>query len=144
MPLHIHTIRSCCAAALAAIPAVILCCSAYGLPRAERDLAPVTGRVTRGGQPLGGMWIVFEEAGPHGREAYGSVQPNGTFQTHPRDSLGRDGMVPATYRVYFLLRSPDAPDSLVAPEYQDARTSRLVVRVEPGWNDISFDLHEAP
>ncbi len=140
MPLHIHSIRSWCAAALAAIPAVILYCGAYGPPRAESELATVTGHVTRGGQPLGGMWIVFEEAGPHGRESYGALQPDGTFRVHPRDSLGRDGAVPATYRVYFLSRSPGAPKSLVAPAYLKARTSGLVVRVEPGWNEFSFTL----
>ena len=69
----------------------------------------VTGRVTRGGHPLGEMWIVFEEDGPRGAVARGLVRTDGSFRMQLWGSLGPFGVMTGTYRVRFVPNPPWRP-----------------------------------
>jgi hypothetical protein len=97
MPFHLHTIRSCCGAALGVILAVALLGAAYRSPKAP-EWARVTGRVSCAGRPVGGMLAIFEPADLHNHEATSPVGADGSFRVEPRDD---EGLVPGTYRVFF-------------------------------------------
>jgi len=137
MPVHIHTLRACCAAALGLILAVILLGVAYAPPRAEADLASVTGRVTCGGHPPGKTLIVFAGGGPRGTPGADLVGADGSFRLRAGNF---DGLVPATYRIYFLPFAGAAPDASVDRKYLRPETSDLRVRLEPGRNDVAITL----
>jgi hypothetical protein len=143
MPVHVHTARSAFAAALGLITAAILLGWAYRPPPSEFELVTVTGRATCGGRPLSDTVIVFEETAPRGVTAIGMIRPDGSFRMVPWGNLGRDGVPPGTYRVYFLAQTEAASESEVAPRYRASATSDLVVHVGPGWNDLTFTLPAA-
>jgi hypothetical protein len=136
MPFRLHTMRSCCGAALALILAVTVLGEVHRPPAADLKPATVTGRVTCGGRPLGGMSVIFEATDPHGHAVTGPVMADGSFRMGRRDNKG---LVPGTYHVYFV-RHPSGPDPRIDPRYQDPGTSGLVVRVGPDWNEIVFYL----
>src|SRR5215467_13394833 len=113
MLVHIHTLRGCCAAALALILAVILFGEAYAPPRAEPEAASVTGRVTCGGHPPGQALLVFAGAGPRGSTGTAWVGADGSFRVRGPASPDGDGVVPGTYRIYFVPSPGAAPDASV-------------------------------
>jgi hypothetical protein len=140
MNVHIHTMRSYCQKVLSLILIVILLGWAYALRSGDIELAKVTGRVTSGGHPLGGMWVMFLEDGPRGFTAAGMAQADGSFRMRPWGRIGRDGVAPGTYRVYFIPKTPGATMSAVDVKYQNPATSDLLVHVGPAWNDFAFSL----
>lgn len=140
MSVHIHTMRSYCHKALGLTLVVILLGWAYASLSDEIELAEVTGRVTCGGHPLRGMWIVFLETGPRGFTASGTVEADGSFRMKPWGGHDRGGVAPGTYRVYFLSKVPGAIESAVDAKYQNPATSDLLVHVGPSWNDFAFSL----
>ncbi len=139
MPVHIHTLRSYVAGALGVILAVSLLRGAY-TPTSEFELVPVSGRVTCGTHPLGGMWVVFEEDTPRGLTACGRIKEDGSFRMQPWGEFDRDGMPAGTYRVHFIGHPSSTPEWSVNSKYQDAATSGLLVHVGPDWEDIVFTL----
>jgi hypothetical protein len=145
MSVHIHTMRSYCAGALCLIPAlaVIPLGGAYEPRWGEFELAAVTGRVTCGGRPLNGMATIhFLAADDHRFDAYGWLNPDGSFRLQTWSNLSGEGIVPGKYRVYFDTSCSAAVESLVDRKYQDPRTSDLLVQVGPPWNDFLFSLPE--
>jgi hypothetical protein len=140
MPLHLHTMRSYCAGAFLVIPAAALLSAAYPSPSDMPELARVVGRATCGGRPLGGMRIIFQEDGPRGFTASGLVEADGSFRMKPWGQLGRDGVAPGTYRVYFISNESGMPDPWLEPRYEDPGTSGLEVRIGPGWNEVVYSL----
>ncbi len=140
MPVHLHTLRAACAGALGLILAAGLLQWAYTPPPAEFEIVPVSGRVTCGGQPLGGMWIVFEEASPRGLTAFADIQADGSFRMHPWGDMDHYGIGSGTYRVYVVGHSSAGLESSVDPRYQNPGTTDLLVQIGPGWDDLRFDL----
>jgi hypothetical protein len=140
MNVHIHTMRAYCHKVLALILVIILLGWAYAPRSGGLELAKVTGRVTCGGHPLGGVWIMFLEAGPRGFTASGMVQADGSFRMKPWSRISREGVAPGTYRVYFIPKTLGALESAVDEKYQNPVTSDLLVHVGPAWNDFAFSL----
>jgi hypothetical protein len=140
MNVHIHTMRSYCHKALGLILVVILLGWAYASRSGDIDLARVTGRVTSGGHPLGGTWIVFLEDGPRGFMASDMLQADGSFRMKPWSRLRREGVAPGTYRVYFIPKTRGTRMLAVDEKYQNPATSDLLVHVGPAWNDFAFTL----
>jgi hypothetical protein len=116
---------------------MILLAQVYAPRPRDFDLVAVTGRVTCGGHPIGGVSVIFQATDPHGYMATCPVMEDGTFRMEPRNHRG---LIPGTYRACVVPDRPDAPEAAVALEYQDPRTSGLLVRVGPDWNDIAFTL----
>ena len=139
MPVHIHTLRASCAGALGVILAAILLNWAYS-PAEESRLVPVTGRVTCGDPPLGGMWVMFEEDAPRGFTACAEIRPDGSFRMQPWGNFDHEGVRPGNYRVRFVGRPLAAVAVPVAPKYQSTATSGLLVHVGPAWNEMRFSL----
>jgi hypothetical protein len=137
MLFDIRTIRSVCAVAIGVILAAFSLGHAYAPPRGEFELAAVTGRVTCGGHPLGGMLVMFDQINPPGYIAASPVMADGSFRMETRH---HSGLVPGTYRVSFHPEPPDAPEPTIDPKYRDSRTSGLLVHIEPGWNEVMFSL----
>jgi hypothetical protein len=144
MPIHAHTLRAACAAAIALILAATLLGWAYSPPTPEFELVTVTGRATCGGRPLSDMMVVLEEDAPRGFTAISQTKPDGSFRMEPWGDLGRDGVAPGTYRVHFLPRTRAASESGIAPKYRDSATSDLVVHVASSdWNRLELALPDA-
>jgi hypothetical protein len=144
MPIHVHTLRAACAAAIALILAATLLRWAYSPPKPEFEMVTVTGRATCGGRPLSDMVVIFEEDAPRGFTAVSETKPDGSFRMEPWGNLGRDGVPPGTYRVRFLARTPAASESGVAPKYQASATSDLIVHVASSdWNRLELSLPDA-
>lgn len=139
MPVHIHTMRAWCAAALGVALTAILLNWAYS-PAQEFRLVPVTGRVTCGDHSLGGMCVMFEEDAPSGFTAFAEIRPDGSFRMHPWGDFDRDGVKPGTYRVRFIGHPLAQGAAPVAPKYQSSTTSGLLVHVGPAWSDVVFTL----
>ena len=102
------------------------------------DLAPVSGTVTMGGEPLSGASVVFESASGHA--SYGATDASGRYElTFKGDAKG--AVVGAnTVRITTVLDHPAPPD------YQDPipakynQSSELKVTVEAGANTHDFAL----
>jgi hypothetical protein len=139
MSVHIHTMRACCTGALGLILAAILLGWTYS-PAEPIELVPVTGRVTCGSHPLGGMRVWFQEDAARGFSACGEIQPDGSFRMQPSGRYDRDGVAPGTYRVHFIGHPSDAPVAPVGSKYQATQTSDLLVHVRPDWNDFALSL----
>jgi len=137
MMFHIHTLRGSFGAALGAIVSLALLGGAYASHPAAPGGARVTGRVTCGGRPLGGRFILFEQIDPGGSTVASTVMADGSFHLGPRQN---SGLQPGAYRVHFFRRTTDAPDPLLPAKYLDPRTSGLLVHVGPDWNAIEFAL----
>jgi hypothetical protein len=146
MPVHIHTLRSYCAGTLGLLILAMVgipLSQAYEPPAREFELAEVTGRVTCGGRPLGGMATIHFKAADDDRfDALAALHPDGSFRLQHVRYLGGEGIVPGLYRVYFFTTSWAVARSSVGEKYQDPRTSDVLVEVGPSWNDFVFSLPE--
>lgn len=101
--------------------AVVGCGSHVGL---KRPPAPVSGKLSRGGQPVGGILVVFQPLGDgHTREL--PVAQDGTF---------RGEFVAGEY-AYYVAKTTAATAgqtaTAIAPEHYQPQMSRTVM-VEPG------------
>jgi hypothetical protein len=143
--------RSYCAGALGLVimaPAVILCGRAYESQSRQFELAAVTGRVTCADRPPGGMaTIYFSAADNRYFDAFGVLDPDGSFQLKNVNDLGGEGVVPGKYRVSINLNILNtsrsaAGGSSVNDKEPDRWTSDVPVQVGPGWNDFVFSLPE--
>lgn len=143
MQVHLHTLRTAFAATLGIIVAIGLLRWAYPPPPADHEIVPVSGRATCGGQPLAGMVVVFEEAGPRDLIAFAKVQADGSFRVRPWGDDEVYGVGPGTYRVYFVGPGAAGSESRIDPKYENPRTTDLLVHVGPEWNDFTFTLPAA-
>ncbi len=133
MPIHIHTLRSCCGGALVAILAIVLLGQAYAHLPGDSDLAMVTGRVTLAGSPINNMIICCDRDGQH--SLYGLLN-NGTFYLTAA-LWTRGGVPPGRYHVHLC---PSTGDSQVPSKYTDPATSRIEIEIVSGWNDLDIAL----
>ena len=102
------------------------------------DLAPVTGTVTMGGEPLSGASVEFQSA--NGQAASGTTDANGKYELiYSGEAKGAE-VGKNTVRITTVLDFPAPAD------YQDPipakynQSSELEVTVEPGENTHDFDL----
>jgi hypothetical protein len=95
---------------------------------------PVKGKVTLKGKPLTQGQIVFEPDSA-GREAHGSIQPDGTFEL--TTFKPGDGAAPGTHRV--AVTGTSKKDA-VPVKYQSTSSSKTEVEVAEGKTEYTIDL----
>jgi hypothetical protein len=96
---------------------------------------PVKGKVTYKGQPLAQGEVVFEPDG--GREAHGSIQPDGTFELSTFKQ--GDGAVPGVHRVGVSGSLKGGKDP-VPLKYRSPSSSKTEVEVAEGKTEYAIDL----
>lgn len=119
-----------------------------GCGRSGPKMAGVSGTVTYQGKPVPKGTITFQSDDPNGRNAVGSIDPDGSY-TLQTEKPG-DGALPGDYRVAISARDdevldyippkPIPPKRLVPEKYENPDTSGLKATVKSGRNDIPFDL----
>lgn len=125
--------------------------------KARPKTVNATGTIFYNGEPLAGATILLEPSNPDGRAAISRSGKNGEFSP---DAFPPDpGAVPGTYRVSVTKRVPSAqqtlsedshdvdvvegedPDSLIPPQYSNAKTSGLTIEVpESGSDSLKIEL----
>jgi len=96
---------------------------------------PVKGKVTYKGKLLTQGQIVFEPDNS-GREAHGSIQPDGTFELST--FAKGDGAVPGTHRV--AVTSGKIGKRVVPVKYQNTSSSKTEVEVAEGKSEYVVDF----
>jgi hypothetical protein len=106
-------------------------CGSSSAPKGAPTL-PVKGTVTYKGQPLTKGRVVFEPDGA-GKEAYGEIQPDGSFvlSTYKKD----DGAVIGNHRVMVTNVAKSVP-----AKYSSVNTSKLEIEVSEGKTDYPIEL----
>jgi hypothetical protein len=95
---------------------------------------PVKGKITYKGRPLTQGEIVFEPNSA-GREAYGNIQPDGTFEL--TTFKAGDGAAPGTHRV--AVTGTSKKDA-VPVKYQSTSSSKTEVQVAEGKTEYTIDF----
>ncbi len=95
---------------------------------------PVKGKVTYKGKPLTEGQIVFQPD-DSGREAYGSIQPDGTFELSTFKA--GDGAIPGKHRVAV---SGTSKKDAVSVQYKSTSSSKAQVEVTEGKSEYIVDL----
>ncbi len=90
---------------IGAMLASIACMAALAGCDSGPTLAPVTGTVTHGGQPLAGANVIFTPEG--GMAAGATTGEDGRFELVSND--GRSGAIPGKHHVSILKPSPEPP-----------------------------------
>ena len=119
----------------------------------DRGLVPVSGKVTRAGQPLPGpgdlTFVPVEVAdGFPLRPAKAEFGPDGNYQAQSYQP--GDGLYPGTYRVlvycWEIPPTPGGPSakSHIAAKYQNRSESGLEVEVTPAGGPIEFNIDVEP
>ncbi len=136
MSVHLHRMRQWTGWMLGAVAMspFALC---LDMPVPISHTAPVTGRVTYGGRPLGDAIICLDSGDLH--VAYGNIQSDGSFRVVGMSWMDV-GALPGRYRahVYTHLNGPKFPS-----RYSDPITSEIELVVVPGWNDFHIELHDS-
>jgi hypothetical protein len=106
------------------------------------EMAPVSGRITVGGQPVERGSVLFVPDGS-GTAAAANIEPGGAYVL--RTGLETQGAAVGRYRVGIGGRGLDDPEALppnrvLHPRYANPRRSGLTAEVKPGPNEINFDL----
>ena len=102
------------------------------------NLAPVSGTVTLGGQPLSKASVLFESA--KGQGAYGTTDENGRYELRFSGStMGADIGV-NTVRITTVLDHPTGPDYKDPIPARYNKASELKVTVQAGANTHDFAL----
>ncbi|MHB1559557.1 MAG: hypothetical protein ACYC61_19085 [Isosphaeraceae bacterium] len=121
---------------------VVTCCAALcgcGTSGGGKvpDLIPVKGKVTFKGKPVSKGVVRFEPEGV-GREASGTIQPDGTFvlTTH-KDG---DGAVAGHHRVSIVGTGPTPARELIPKQYTQASTSKIELDVDAEHSEFPIDL----
>ena len=125
-------IQSLCRAVALANGLLLL--SATGCSSNEPKIVPVSGTVTRNGQPVANITIHFEPE--KGRPSWGRSDDNGRYTLNYE--RGRDGAVTGTHKVFveFRARSPDeesqmAEGKLKVPQDRQAILDKYGKRDSP-------------
>ena len=93
----------------------------------------VKGKVSYKGKPLTKGSIVFEPTDA-GKDAYGKIQPDGTFElTTYKEG---DGAVVGTHRVYVT----EQPKGAIPVKYTQASSSKVEVEVGEATTDYPIDF----
>ncbi len=124
------------------VASVLLAVAGCGGP----DLAPVSGKITVGGQPVSRGSVTFmpdQDKGTSGKVAVGDIQADGSYSLQTFDS--DDGALVGHHRVIVGGRGLEdaenmAPDPSIPPRYANPTQSGLTAEVKPGTNTIDFDL----
>jgi hypothetical protein len=95
---------------------------------------PVKGKITYKGKPLTQGQITLEPESA-GREAHGSIQPDGSFELSTYKQ--GDGAVPGTHRV--SVTGTSKKDKLPA-KYQSLGSSKTEIEVAEGKTEYTIDL----
>jgi hypothetical protein len=95
---------------------------------------PVKGIASYKGKPLTQGEITFEPA-DIGRDAHGSIQPDGTFELTTFNK--GDGAVPGTHRVAV---SGTSKKDAVPSKYRNTSSSKTQVEVAEGKSEYSVDF----
>jgi hypothetical protein len=98
-------------------------------------MVPVKGKVTYKGMPLTQGEVVFEPDG--GREAYGRIQPDGTFELTTFKK--GDGAVRGVHRVG-VSGSLKGGKGAVPLKYKSPSSSKTEVEVADGKTEYAIDL----
>jgi len=96
---------------------------------------PVKGKVTYKGKLLTQGQIVFEPDNS-GREAHGSIQPDGTFELST--FAKGDGAVPGTHRI--AVTSGKVGEVVVPVKYKNTSSSKTEVEVAEGKSEYVVDF----
>jgi glutamate synthase domain-containing protein 3 len=104
-------------------------CGSSGATTPAGLTTPVAGKVTYRGKPLTGGTVVFEPDSA-GREAYGSIQPDGSFTLTTYQS--GDGAVRGLHRV--------AVQGAVPVKYRHTSSSTVEVEVVEGTREYTIAL----
>jgi hypothetical protein len=119
-------------------------------PQSNREVHPVKGKVTLDGEPVRLAVIYLEPKDPAiGNEAKGYIREDGSFAIRTYSNNDDDGAVAGEYKVAIVPYSntlygpkPEGVDPTPIPEkYRSAKTSDLVVRIEPGDNKLNLRLN---
>ncbi len=118
---------------------LMVCVAGCSGPSADLpDLAPVSGTVTMGGEPLSGVAVVFESA--KGQAAYGTTDQSGRYELNFKGDTKGAQVGENTVRITTPLDHP-APADYKDPIPEKYNTSsQLKVTVEPGPNTHDFTL----
>jgi hypothetical protein len=145
--------RSTCLAGSArwSTPLVLAIVAAFflhGCARSGPEMARVTGKVIYDGKPVPKGTISFLAVGPGGRNATGTLAPDGSY-TLQTEQPG-DGAQLGEYRVAISARDdtvldyipekPVPPKRLIPEKYENPSTSELKATVVSGRNEIPFEL----
>jgi hypothetical protein len=137
MTLHLHRARQWTGWMLGAVAMAPFALCFDPRPEVART-APVTGRVTYAGRPLGDAMLCLDVNGHHA--ACAMLQPDGSFRV-----LGtlwvEEGALPGRYGAHFYTHSkgPKFPS-----KYGDPKTSGIELDIVPGWNEFRIDLASSP
>ena len=94
---------------------------------------PVKGKVSFKGKPLTNGSIVFEPTDA-GKDAYGKIQPDGTFELTTYKE--KDGAVVGSHRVYVTGLSK----SVIPVKFMHASSSKVEVEVNEATTDYPVDF----
>jgi len=107
--------------------------------------APVEGTITKNGQPLPNVEVVFigdPNAGTRGPRASALTDENGRYRL--RGDRGETGAVPGKHRVCIvdLLANPETPmeKRRMPPSYGRINETPLRAEIRPGPQTLDFDL----
>jgi hypothetical protein len=114
------------------------------------ELAAVTGTVTLDGEPLAHANITFVPEGKNGSPSYGGTDADGRYRL--LFSHNRAGAMPGKHRVQIEMQPPETDDSgnpVVPTETVQLPAKyrvpgNLTAEVEPGENEIDFELDSSP
>lgn len=131
------------AVALAALP------MASGCGRSGPEMGQVSGKVTYNGQPVPKGTVAFQSLSPEGRNATGTIGPDGTYTLQTEEP--GDGALLGDYLVTvtafedeqvldYIPKKPVTPKRLVPEKYENPQTSNLKATVQSGSNDIPLNL----
>jgi hypothetical protein len=123
---------------LGSICVIFALCAIPGCEPSYPETAPVSGKVTLGGEPVSGGEIQFFP--DEGIMATGRIESDGTYRltTFQPD----DGAVIGEHRVAVRAEGPISATGLITvpKRYQNPETSNLTATVKPGSNRINFPL----
>jgi hypothetical protein len=137
MSVHLHRARQWTGWTLGAVAmAPIALC--LGSPPEISRTAPVTGRVTCSGHPIGDATICLDANGQH--SACALLQPDGSFRVIGTMWVD-EGALPGRYHAHLYTHSKGPK---IPPKYGDPKTSGIELHVVPGWNDFRIDLASSP
>jgi hypothetical protein len=116
------------------------CCGLRRPDYASLGLVEVTGRVTLGGQPLAGGYVVFESS--DGRQAFATTTNGGDYRLNYNSE--QSGVMPGVMQVRIYSVPPAEDETVIeggnerVPSEYNTNT-KLQVTVEPG-RDQTFDF----
>lgn len=133
---------------LIGITSVGLCIGCGG--NAGPELASVSGTVTLDGEPLPHANITFIPEGEDGSPSYGGTDAEGRYRL--MFSHNQAGAMPGNHRVQIEMQAPDTDDSgnpigptdIVELPAKYRSPGKLTAEVEPGENEIDFELDSNP